>query len=30
MNINPQTMVKDDIYNVKYRQSETVCEPMLF
>ena len=30
MNLNPETTVHDDMYNVKYRQHDTVYQPMFF
>ena len=30
MNINPESTVHDDMYNVKYRQTDTLYEPVLF
>ena len=30
MNLNPETMVHDDMYNVKYRHIDTLYEPVLF
>ena len=30
MNLNPKTTVHDDMYNVKYRQTETLYKPLLF
>ena len=29
MNLNPETMVHNDMYNVKYRQTDTLYEPVL-
>ena len=30
MNLNPETTVHDDMYNVKYGQLDTLYEPVLF
>ena len=30
MNLNHETVVHDDMYNVKYRQPVTLYEPLLF
>ena len=30
MNLNPKIMVYDDVYNVKYRQPDTLYKPVLF
>ena len=30
MNLNPETTVHDDMYNVKYRKPDTLYEPILF
>ena len=30
MNLNSETMVHDDMSNVKYRETDTLYEPVLF
>ena len=30
MNLNPKMTVHDGMYNVKYRQPDALCEPVLF
>ena len=29
MNLNPETAMHDDMYNIKYRQTDTLYEPVL-